>query len=75
MNNCPCLFLSHVLDRLLGENIANIADGRFAIARECAKIRHVAIPRRLDNLNGRLMHIVFEMMTVGIKVDMTEVVD
>ncbi len=75
IDNCPCLFLSHVLNRVLSENVADIADGRFAIARERARIRHVPIPRRLDNLNGRLVHVVFEMMTVGIKVDMTEIVD
>ena len=64
-----------MLDRLFGEDIAGIANGRFAIARERARIRHVAIPRRLDNLNGRLVHIVFEVMSIGIEVDMTEVVD
>ena len=75
VDNCPCLFLSHVLNRLLSENVADIADGRFAIAGEQARFRHVPIPRRLDNLDGRLVHIVFEVMTVGIKVDMTEIVD
>ena len=72
---CPSLFLSHMLDRLLGENIADIANRKFAIARERARIRHVAESRRLDDLNGRLVHIVFEMMTVGIKMDMTKVID
>ena len=74
-DNCPRLFLSHMLDGLLGKNIADIADGRFAIARERARIRHVAKPRRLDDLNGRLVHIVIEMMTVGIQVDMSKVID
>lgn len=73
VNNCPCLFLSRMLDTLLGENVADIADGRFAIARERARIGHVAIPRRLDDLNGRLVHIVFETMDIGIKVDTAEV--
>ena len=75
IDNCPGLFLSHMLDRLLGEDIADIADWRFVIAWERARIRHVAVARRLDDLNGRLVHIVFEMMTVGIKVDMTKVID
>lgn len=74
-DNCPGLFLSHMLDRLLGEDIAHMADRRLAIARERARIRHMAIPRRLDDLNGRLVHVVFVMMTVGIKVDMTKVID
>ena len=67
--------MSHVLHRLLGENIANVADGRFAIAQERASIMHMSIPRRLDNLKGRLLHTVFEMMTIRIKVDMAEIVD
>lgn len=75
INNCPCLFLSHVLDGIFGEYIADIPDGGFAIAGKRARIRHVAIPRRLDNLNGRLVHIVFEIMAIGIKVDLTEVFD
>ena len=75
VNDCPCLFVPRVLDRLFGENIAGVANGRFAVARKRAMIRHVAIPRRLDNLNGRLVHIVFEVMSIGIKVDTTEVVD
>lgn len=76
VNDCPRLFASHVLDRLLNENVADIANRWFAIASERARIRHVAIPRRLDNLNSRwLMHVVFEMMSIGIEVNMIKVVD
>ena len=75
VNNCPCLPLSHALDRLLGEHIADIVDGRFAIARERAMIRDVAIPRRLDNVNGRLVHGPFKMMPVGVEMDTAEVVN
>lgn len=74
MNNCPCLLLSDVLNRVLGENITGVADGGFAIAKERARIGHVAIPRRLNDLNGRLVHVVFEMMTT-VQVDMPEVID
>lgn len=68
VDNCPRLFLSYMLNGLLGEDIADIADGRFAIARERARVRHVAIPRRL-------VHVVLKMVTIGIKVDMTKVID
>ena len=75
VSDCPCLFLSHVLNGMLGEGIAHIADWRFAIGRDRVRIRHVAITRRLDNLNGRLLHIVFEVVASGLKVNPTEVVD
>ena len=78
ISNCPRLFLSHVLDRMLGKSIADIvdgADGRFAIVREGARIRHLAIARRrLDKVNGRLLHIVLDMMGIRIKVETTKVV-
>ena len=75
INDCPCLFLSHVLNGMLDKGIAHIADWRFAIGRERARIRRVAITRRLDNLNSRLLHMVFEVVASGLKVDPTEVVD
>ena len=64
-----------MLDRMLGKSIAHVADGMFAIARERARIGHVAIARRLDKSNGRLLHIVLEMVAVRIEVDTTEVID
>ena len=60
---------------MLGECIAHIADGRFAIARERASIGHVAVAGRLDKSKGRLLHIVLEMVAVRIEVDATEVID
>lgn len=75
IDNCPGFLLSHMLDGLLGEDIADVADGRFAIARERARVRHVAIPRGLDDLNGRLVHVVLKMMSIGIQVDVTKVID
>ena len=61
-----------MLDRLLGENITDMADGRFAIARERGRIRYVTRSRRLDE---RLVHVVVEMMAIGTKVNLSEVVD
>ncbi len=74
VNNCPGLFLSHVLDGMFGEKIADISDESFAIVSK-SRIRHMAIPRRLDNLKSRMLHVMFEMGAIGIEVDTSEVVD
>ena len=61
-----------MLDRLLSENITDIADWRFAIAGERARIRYVAMCRGLDDWNSELVHIEVKMMAIGV---MTEVVN
>ena len=67
--------MSHLVDRMLGESISDIANVGFAIAGERAMTRHVSISRRLDKLDGRLLHIVFEVVASGINVDTIEVMN
>ena len=67
--------MSHLVDRMLGESISDIANVGFAIAWERAMTRQVSISRRLDKLDGRLLHIVFEVVASRIKVDTIEVMN
>ena len=64
-----------MLGRVLGKDIPGIANGRLATSRERARIRHVAISRRLNDVNGRLVHVVSVMTTIGIEVKVTEAVN
>ena len=64
-----------MLSMILGKDIPGIANGRLATSRERARTRHVAISRRLNDVNGRLVHVVSVMMTIGIEVKVIEAVD
>lgn len=64
-----------MLSRILGKDIPSIANGRLVTSWERARIRHVAISRRLNDVNGRLVHVVSVMTTIGIEVKVIEAVD
>ena len=75
VNDRPCLFLSRMLGRVLGKDIPGIANRRLAASRESARIGHVAISRRLNDLNVWLVYVVSVMTTIGIEVKVSEAVD
>ena len=60
---------------MLGESIAYIVDRRLTNAWDGARIRHVAKTWRLNKLNGRLLHVVYERVATRINVHAIEVID
>ena len=52
-----------------------VANRRLTTSRDSARIGYIAISRRLNNLNSRLVYIMSVIIAIGIEIKVTEAVD